>query len=455
MLKNHGGRIMGIETEYGLLLPENKNLDGLIQDIQWRAPGFIGNGSRIYVDMEHLEYSTPERRSFREIIIADKAGELLCQKYLSPKYNAVLVKNNVDKDFEKNEGRKNLHTFGCHENYLVGADKSKLYYYITPFLIARTIMTGSGFLNEEGQYSLSQREKFMDFHISKCTTSGRGIINTARDDEPLAECRKKYRFHLICGDANMCEDAIALKIGATELMISLIEDGLFPVIYYDYNKTVNDLRGVSAKTSDWRLEGMQKGSKFAVDFLNLCEERAREVYYGSNSETDALLDLWKNVNSGLASINTNPYYLFGKLDWTTKLFLLRDYALADSLDFSDIRVQSNDIQYHRVDGESLFYQAQKAGLIERIVSDEEIIDATINPPNDTRASFRGRALKLFEFLEDKSNRNGLEIRTDWDWIGIFDLRDKEKMIWERRLPDPTETYDKYLIELSYFLNKRL
>ena len=253
----------------------------------------------------------------------------------------------------------------------------------------------------------------------------------------------------------MCEDAIALKIGATELMISLIEDELFPVIYYDYNKTVDDFRGVSAKTSDWRLEGMQKGSKFAVDFLNLCEERAREVYYGSNPETDALLDLWKNVNSGLASINTNPYYLFGKLDWVTKLFLLRDYALADSLDFSDIRVQSNDIQYHRVDEESLFYQAQKAGLIERRVSDEEIIDATINPPNDTRASFRGRALKLFDFLEKRSIKNGFEIRADWNWIGIFDLKDRETLVWEKRLPDPTETYDKYLIELSYFLKKIL
>jgi len=238
-------------------------------------------------------------------------------------------------------------------------------------------------------------------------------------------------------------------------MISLIEDGFFPFVYYDSKQSVLDLKRINSEFCDWKLEGMIKGPKYAVDFLNLCEEKARKVYYGSNPDTDMLLDLWRKVNSGLASINTNPDFLVGKLDWVTKRFFLEEYARSEGLKLSDSKVQSNDIQYHRTDEESLFYQAQEDGLIHKIVSDEEIRDAVIESPDDSRANFRGQAIKLFDSYKNIINGNGLEMIVDWDYMGIVDVMRRNHVLWGKSLDDPSRSYNEYLLELNSFLSKYL
>ncbi len=446
---------MGIETEYGLLLPNEKDSNELIFELKARVPGFAANGSRVYMDRDVLECSTPERKSYREVLKYDKAGEILCRKYLPPRFNAVIVKNNIDKRMEGTGEKERLNTFGCHENYFVKKINNYFNFCLTPFLVARNIMIGSGFIDENGQYFISQRADFIERHISGNTTFDRGLISTARNDEPLAQCGKKKRFHLICGDSNMCEDAMALKIGATELMISLIEDGFFPFVYYDSKQSIQDLRRINSEFSDWKLEGMINGPKYAVDFLNLCEEKARKVYYGSNPDTDILLDLWREVNSGLASINTNPYFLVGKLDWVTKKFFLEEYSRSEGLNLSDSKVQSNDIQYHRTDEESVFYQAQECGMIHRIVSDEEIRDAVIQSPDDFRANFRGKAIKLFDSYKNCINRTRLEMIVDWNFVGITDIMRGNHILWGKSLDDPSRSYNEYLLELNSFLSKCL
>ena len=37
--------------------------------------GFLLNGGRLYLDMGHIEYSTPECRSLHDILAYDRAGE--------------------------------------------------------------------------------------------------------------------------------------------------------------------------------------------------------------------------------------------------------------------------------------------------------------------------------------------------------------------------------------------
>ena len=44
--------------------------------------GFLFNGGRAYVDMGHLEYCTPECLSLRDLLIYDRAGDLLAQPLL-------------------------------------------------------------------------------------------------------------------------------------------------------------------------------------------------------------------------------------------------------------------------------------------------------------------------------------------------------------------------------------
>src|SRR5947199_5590186 len=55
-----------------------------------------------------------------------------------------------------------------------------------------------------------------------------------------------------------------------------------------------------------------------------------------------------------------------------------------------------DLQYHDVrQDKSLYYKLLEQGQMERLVTEEEILRAVSDPPADTRAWFRGQALRRF------------------------------------------------------------
>src|SRR6185295_19779970 len=87
-------RIAGLETEYGCM-SENAgpqtvarirdwifehNRHGLIDrhDRDWDEPpgngGFLFNGGRVYLDMGHIEYCTPECATLSDVVRYDCAG---------------------------------------------------------------------------------------------------------------------------------------------------------------------------------------------------------------------------------------------------------------------------------------------------------------------------------------------------------------------------------------------
>ena len=78
----------------------------------------LTNGARFYVDHAHPEYSTPECSNPLELVVHDRAGELVLararwkprSRILPPGEEIVIYKNNSD-------GKGN--SYGCHENYLV------------------------------------------------------------------------------------------------------------------------------------------------------------------------------------------------------------------------------------------------------------------------------------------------------------------------------------------------
>jgi proteasome accessory factor A len=54
------------------------------------------------------------------------------------------------------------------------------------------------------------------------------------------------------------------------------------------------------------------------------------------------------------------------------------------------------LQYHDVRrSKGLYYRLVEAGKVERIVSDQEVDAAVSEPPEDTRAYFRGRCIERY------------------------------------------------------------
>src|SRR5207237_2843080 len=71
-------------------------------------------------------------------------------------------------------------------------------------------------------YCISQRAEHIWEGVSSATTRSRPIINTR--DEPHADAERYRRLHVIVGDSNMSEYATFLKIGATSILLRMLED---------------------------------------------------------------------------------------------------------------------------------------------------------------------------------------------------------------------------------------
>ncbi len=373
-------RIFGTEAELGTL--------GGTEKLHVQRE-FLRNGGLIYLDLNHLEYASPETRDPVSAIAYARAGEII----VSHKYpQARFFRNNVAYSLPDPKALKNdleLITFGAHESYFTYAhcyDRKLL-----PFLVTRQIFAGAGRLRHDGAFEITQRSAFIESEISARSTVDRGIINVR--EEPLASVNGWQRLHLILGDANMCEVAEFLKLGATGLVLDLAEDDSLPSLEYPLPKkgesflSVRDIKKISQQHKDWKVSGLEKKIKKATDVQRAYLNAAKR-YYDRDEVTTDLLDRWEYV---LNCLDEDPRQLFGEVDWVTKLYVLNAVAERHDLPMTDSLVAEYDLNYHNINpSESVFYKLQQAGKIKRIVTDEFIARAAQEPPPNTRAYVRGK-----------------------------------------------------------------
>ena len=357
----------------------------------------LSNGARFYNDHAHPEYSTPECTTLRQIVAQDKAGERIlaeCARRRNQKleqgHEVRLYKNNTD--FVG-------HSYGCHDNYLMRRDLAwdRIVSGVLPFLITRQIFAGAGKMGVEaesaasqpGLYQISQRADFFSVLVSIDTMNRRPLVNTR--DEPHADTNRYRRFHVILGDSNMSEWATAVKIGTTSLVLDLIERGEVPQLEIaqpiDANKSIS-----RDQTYDWIIE-LKDGRKISAIDVQRIYLRAASRLDDAGDENQWVLREWENV---LNDLERDAMSTRDRVDWAAKKFLLNALQEEEKLSWTDPWLQSIDLEYHNVDLESgLNYELVRQGSMRRFVSEDDIKMSIFNPPETTRAFFRGRSVARF------------------------------------------------------------
>ncbi|MER7276397.1 depupylase/deamidase Dop [Dactylosporangium sp. NPDC000244] len=376
----------------------------------------LTNGARLYVDHAHPEYSTPEVTNPRDIVLWDKAGERVMAE-ASRRAASIpgtlpihLYKNNTD-----NKGA----SYGAHENYLMRRQTpfADIVMHLTPFFVTRQIVCGAGRvgIGQDGTgpgFQISQRADFFEVEVGLETTLKRPIINTR--DEPHADADKYRRLHVIIGDANLSEISTYLKVGTTSLILAMIEE---KVLSADLGiaDPVTELRSVSHDPSLKHLIRMRDGRRLtALDVQWAFYERARAFVEGREGDdadeiTLDVLDRWEDA---LDKLGRDPMLCAGELDWVAKLRLLEGYRERESLGWSSHKLQLVDLQYSDVRPEKGLYQRLVArGSMATLFTEEEVQRAIVEPPDDTRAYFRGRCLAKYP---------AEVVAASWDSV-IFDV----------------------------------
>jgi len=396
---------------------EREQPETVVEDDSGLVNIILPNGSRYYVDHAHPEYSSPECSNPRDAVVWDKAGERILEDSIAAA--APLLREGERVFIYKNNSDGKGNSYGTHENYLVDRETpfSELVKHLTPFFVTRQVFTGAGKLGAENgadevDYQISQRADFFEVEVGLETTFKRPIINTR--DEPHADPERYRRLHVIVGDANMAELPTLLKVGATSLLLRMIEDE-FITDDFSLSQPVRSMRTVSHDITCRETIELSDGRSIgAVDlqweYLKLAKK------YAQDNETDAgsaeVLERWEGVLEGLES---DPRSLSAQLDWVAKLSLLEAYRERDGLDWDHSKLKLIDLQYHDVQrAKGLYWKLVSGGKIERLVSDDEIAFAVDHPPEDTRAYFRGECLRRF---------SDHIVAASWDAL-IFDSGDE-------------------------------
>ena len=120
---------------------------------------------------------------------------------------------------------------------------------------------------------------------------------------------------------------------------------------------------------------------------------AQKLDNGANEERQWILREWENV---LNDLERDVVSTRDRIDWAAKKFLLDALQEEEKLAWSDPWLQAIDLEYHNIDlDQGLYYELLRKGLMRRITNEEEIKAAIFNPPETTRAFFRGRAVARF------------------------------------------------------------
>ncbi len=359
----------------------------------------LTNGARYYVDHAHPEYSTPECADARSVLIHDRAGEQIliesmaaAKTMLADHQEIVVYKNNSD-------GKGN--SYGCHENYLM--DRStpfgQIVQHAISHFVTRQIYIGAGKVGtelpgmnrDEVTFQLTQRADFFEEQVGLETTLKRPIINTR--DEPHADARKYRRLHVIAGDANMSEVSTYLKVGVTAIVLGMIEHDAISKTF-TFADPVRAMQQVSHDLTLKQPLDLDDGTRIrAIDVQQSLFDDAQRFIdeHGTDSVGGPVaLDVMERWGRTLELLRSDPMELADTLDWVAKYRLLEAYRERHGLSWSDARLAAMDIQYHDMrPGRSL---ARKLGL-QTIVTDEEVFAARTDPPEDTRAYFRGECLR--------------------------------------------------------------
>ncbi len=235
---------------------------------------------------------------------------------------------------------------------------------------------------------------------------------------------------MIVGDSNMSEYTSFLKVGATSLLLRMLED---PTVILRDMTLENPIRAIREISHDMscrrrvRLASGREASAFDIQ----SEYLQRALRYAETNELSPLekqaLDMWEHC---MTAIEDDPLTLDREVDWVIKYHLIENYRAKHGLSLGDARVALLDLQYHDVDKQrGVFYKMEQRGLVERVLDDADIELAVEQPPQTTRARLRG------EFIR-KAKERKRDYTVDWVHLKLNDQAQRTVLC-----KDPFKAYD--------------
>lgn len=268
------------------------------------------------------------------------------------------------------------------------------------FLASRAVLGGSGWLDPEGRFHLSEKAESRRVAWTEVIPdSSRPVFNLAhfckmvftyppRWKELLAP---RQRLQISLGDSNQCEEAEYLRVATTLLVLDAIEAGAI-VTAPTLRRPVRALRQISRDptlTTAVALRGGTRMTALEIQrwYLDACRRFLGQAP-DAPEEAREVLRRWADV---LDQLETDRPALVGRLDWVTKQFLLEQAGAGLSYEAR----KKIDLRYHELSPEGYFTRLRKADRTAPLVTETEIEQAMRFPPPSSPALRRARYIREF------------------------------------------------------------
>jgi proteasome accessory factor A len=233
------------------------------------------------------------------------------------------------------------------------------------------------------------------------------------------------RLHVIFYDNTLCQVASLLKVGVTQIILSMIEHEVInPNLLLD-----DPLKAVVTWSHDPFLRArakMASGKALTAVELQLLflEEAKRFVDSGLCSayvpRADEILALWEDTLLKLQNADINA--LARRLDWVLKMTTLeRVIDGHPGIGWGSPQIKHLDQIYSSLDpSEGLYWRFLQSGFVETLIDETRINWFVDNPPEDTRAWLRAMILRC-------ASQDSVD-SVDWDSVRI---KTRHKGVWSR------------------------
>lgn len=426
-----GHRLFGLETEYavaaldarGGLLDRGVFTGHLLTAASTMLPNlpgsiesglFLSNGSRLYVDVgDHPELAGPECVDPWDAVRYLRAGDRIVTRladHVRRQWPTVaetrIFTGNVD---YSGSGT----TWGAHESYCHRAHPDRLQRLLIPHLVSRVIYCGAGGFNPLSnglEFTLSPRAHHLGVPVSNESTQSRGIAHTRQESHSGHGYRRQ---HLLCGENLRSDLATWLKVGATALVVAIIEAGVTELGEVQLASPVAALHAIAKDPSLTTRVGTTAGEHLtAIDIqrrlLGHAQRHLRAAFMPSWA--GAVCAGWERLLDRLAA---GPDAVCLTLDWAMKLAMYRDRTRRRGLEWDSLAAWSQvphqagrpdvdrflalrdelleiDTRWGLLGADGIFSQLEQAGVVDHHVDGVDAIETAMTvPPSEGRARIRG------------------------------------------------------------------
>jgi proteasome accessory factor A len=386
------------------------------------------NGGAAYIDLDHLEICLPEVRSAADHVAAFGAMLRISREAMN-RANQYMPTGKTIKILVNNSNGHGS-SYGSHLNFLTtracwhNIFNRRMHYllFLASYQCASIVLSGAGKVGSEipaepARYQISARADFFEVLAGPQTTIHRPICNCR--DEALTGLpglgggeERLARLHSIFFDNTLCQTASFLKVGMTQVVLAMIEQEQVPVQLL-LDDPVESLHRWSRDPGLAAKNRLIDGAEYTVvDLLEAVFEKAKRFVDAGRADglvddVGRIMDVWGDCLQQLRRREFDK--LAGRIDWIAKLSLLERTAAKRQIGWDSPSMKYLDHMYASLDpAEGLYWALERAGAVQKVVSDGEIERFVHEPPENTRAWLRAYILRHAD--------PGAVDDVDWDMV---------------------------------------